>query len=412
VNSKPRLLYLVGQFPAINHGYLLAEIRHLRQFGFEIEVASISPPDRPPDELTGAEREAAARTYCVKSLPPSRMALMHLSELLRRPWRYWRGLFFTLHLAGAAPKKLLYHLAYFAEAIAVGRRMRELRITHLHASFSATVALIAARTFPLTWSFGVYGFGELHDPTATHLSERISSAGFVRSISKHGRGQLMLSCDRSQWSKLLHSPLGIDPQEFSPRGKDKDRPQPPGPRLLCVGRLSQEKGQALLLQAIAALIAEAPGLRLHLVGDGPDRRWLENYAAQLGVSAHAIFEGWLGHDRLMALYSETDIFVLPSLAEGIPMVLMEAMSLEIPCVAPRITGIPELIAHGVDGLLFAVADVGDLTEMIRTLLQSAELRQKIGKKAREKVLQEYDMARNTVRFAALLEENLPLRPER
>jgi len=88
------------------------------------------------------------------------------------------------------------------------------------------------------------------------------------------------------------------------------------------------------------------------------------------------------------------------------MVLMEAMALEIPCVAPRISGIPELIEHGVDGLLFAVADVDELCQAVRTFLDSAELRNRIGKKARDKVLREYDMARNTERFAALIEKQL------
>lgn len=407
MNSKSRLLYLIGQFPAINHGYLLTEIRYLRRLGFDIHVISVSPPDRTTTQLTEAEREEAARTYCVKSLSAVRIALLHATEFFRSPWRYLRGLIFTLGLAGTAPGTILYHLAYFVEAVVVGRRMRDLGIVHVHASFSATVALIAAKTFPVTWSFGVYGFGELHDPAATHLTQRIQSARFVRSISRHGRGHLMLSCERSQWPKLLYSPLGIDASELPPREKQlTDRASA---RLLCVGRLSQEKGQTLLLEAVSSLSAQAHRMRLHIVGDGPDRRWLENYANQLGVSANVVFEGWVDQDRLMALYSEADIFVLPSLAEGIPMVLMEAMALGIPCVAPRISGIPELIEHGVDGLLFTVADVDDLTQMVRTLLESPELQPRIGRQAREKVLREYDMATNTARFATLLEKQLESR---
>ena len=404
MDSKPRVLYLIGQFPAINHGYLLAEILHLRRLGFEIHVASVSPPDRPIAKLTEAEREEVARTFCVKSLSTARITILNALEFFRNPSRYLRGLFFALGLAGPAPKRIFYHLAYFAEAVIVGRWMRELSISHLHASFSATVALIAARIFPVTWSFGVYGFGELHDPAATHLAERIQSALFVRSISKHGRGQLMLSCDRNQWPKLLYSPLGIDVSDFLTREKSQANGSPA--HLLCVGRLSQEKGHALLLEAIASLLSQTYSVRLHIVGDGPDRKWLENYANQLGISAHVVFEGWVDSQRLTALYSQTDVFVLPSLAEGIPMVLMEAMALEIPCVAPRISGIPELIEHGVDGLLFAVADVDELCQAVRTFLDSAELRNGIGKKAREKVLREYDMARNTARFAALVEKQM------
>jgi colanic acid/amylovoran biosynthesis glycosyltransferase len=420
VNSKPRLLYLIGQFPAINHGYLLAEIRHLRGLGFDIEVVSVSEPDRPMAELTEIEREEAGHTYYVKSLSAARIALLNVAELLGHPLHYLRGLFFAVGLAGPVPRNVLYHLAYFAEAVVVGRRMRDLGITHLHASFSATVALIAAKVFPVTWSFGVYGFGELHDPGATHLTERIASCRFVRSISRHGRGHLMLSCERSQWPKLLYSPLGIDPAEFTPRRdvqnhdiQNHDVESSSALRLLCVGRLSQEKGQALLLEAIASLSPQERknNIQLHIVGDGPDGKWLRDYAVRLNLTTEVVFEGWIDRDRLMALYSKTDIFVLPSLAEGIPMVLMEAMALEVPCVAPHIAGIPELIEHGVDGLLFTVADVSDLAQSMRALLDSPELRQRTGKHAREKVLRDYDMARNTTRFAALLEEQLQALPK-
>jgi glycosyltransferase involved in cell wall biosynthesis len=404
VNSKPKLVYLIGQFPAINHGYLLAEVRHLRRLGFGLEVISISPPDRPASVLTEVERQEALRTYYVKSLSALRIALLNAAEFFRNPFRYLRGFFFALHLAGPSLKPISYHLAYLAEAAIVGRRMRQLGISHVHASFSATVALIAAKMFPIIWSFGVYGFGELHDPSVTHLKERIESAQFVRSISKFGRGQLMLSCERDQWPKLLYSPLGIEVGDFIPTGRNSSGSS--AARLLCVGRLSEEKGQALLLESIAALAAEGLCVQLHIVGNGPDRRWLESYASQLGVASSIVFEGWIDEAKLLALYSNTDIFVLSSLAEGIPMVLIEAMALEKPCVAPRIAGIPELIDHGVDGLLFSVADVEDLSRQIRDLLQSSKLREQMGKRAREKVVREYDMTRNCERFARTIEQQL------
>jgi len=401
--NKPRLVYLVGQFPAINHGYLLAEVRELRRLGFDVPVISVSAPDRPGAELSSIEREEAARTYYIKSLPAGNIVLLNLVEFLRSPGRYLRGLIFAVGLAGANPEKLSHHLAYFGEAILVGRRMREIGVSHVHASFSATVALIAAKIFPITWSFGVYGYGELHDPTASHLKQRIASAKFVRSISRFGRGQLMLACDREDFPKLLYSPLGIDPAEFAPRTIQFGNTVP---RLLSVGRLSQEKNQALLLESIAQLKSHGHALELHLVGDGPDRQWLEDYTNQLGIAPSVVFDGWLQQEQLITLYHRADIFVLSSLAEGIPMVLMEAMALEKPCVAPRIAGIPELIEHGIDGLLFAAADRDDLTQCLRALMQSAGARRDMGKRAREKVLRDYDVTRNTKRFADLLEHQL------
>ncbi len=403
--SPIRLLYLIGQYPAINHGYLLAEVRHLRRLGLEVSVASITPPDRPVEQLSQVEREEAANTYYIKSVPFSRMMWALTAEAVRHPLNYLRGLICALQLAGASFTRIAYHMAYFAEAILVGRQMRRLALSHLHASFTATVGLITARAFQVTMSFGVYGYGELHDPVGSRLTARIERALFVRSISRHGRGQLMLSCSRSEWPKLHYVPLGIDPADFPPRPHSSDTSPI---RLLCVGRLAPEKGQIFLLNAMVELCRTGPPLRLHLVGDGPDRAWLEREASAIGVAANIEFEGWVDGTRLKTLYAQTDVFVLPSLAEGIPMVLMEAMAMEIPCVAPHITGIPELIEHGVDGMLFHVADVQDLVRMIRTLIESPELRIRIGQRAHARVEREYNMARNTERLAALLQQQQQL----
>src|SRR5271156_41498 len=180
VVDQTRLLYLIGQYPAINHSYLLSEVRHLRRLGLDVSVASVSPPDRPLEKLSPDEREEAARTFYVKSVPPVKTAFQNLSEFLQHPLRYLRGLLFAVGLGGNSPRRAAYHLAYFAEAVLLGRYMRRSGVSHVHASFSATVALIIARTFPVTMSFGVYGFGELHNPSVTHLTERIEGALFVR----------------------------------------------------------------------------------------------------------------------------------------------------------------------------------------------------------------------------------------
>ncbi|MGO8793588.1 MAG: glycosyltransferase family 4 protein [Candidatus Sulfotelmatobacter sp.] len=401
--DQTKVLYLIGQFPAINHSYLLAEVRHLRTLGIEVSVASVSPPDRPLEKLSQVEREEVQRTYYIKSAPTMEVVSSNLAEFLQHPVRYLRGLIFALRLGRGGPRRVAYHLAYFAEAILVGRHMRRCGASHLHASFSATVALITARTFPVTMSFGVYGYGELHNPSETQLAERIKGSLFIRSISRHGVGQLMLSCDCGEWSKLIYVPLGIDANEFAPTPR---RNFSETPHLLCVGRLAPEKGQALLLDAMATLQAHGHSLHLRFVGDGPDCAFLERRAAELGIASNVEFCGWVDQTRLMTIYAETDIFVLPSLAEGIPMVLMEAMAMQIPCVAPCITGIPELIEHGVDGMLFTVADVQNIALKVLMLLESPGLCAQIGKQARARVIRDYDMARNTTRFAAVLKSQL------
>jgi glycosyltransferase involved in cell wall biosynthesis len=147
-------------------------------------------------------------------------------------------------------------------------------------------------------------------------------------------------------------------------------------------------------------------VHLRLAGDGPDRDWLERRAAELGILGSVEFVGWVDRARLRDLYDETDLFVLSSLAEGIPIVLMEAMAMQIPCVAPRIAGIPELIDDGVSGMLYTVADVQELTQKICALIRSPETSAQMGIRGRARVLQEYDMAANTERFAAAVVERL------
>ena len=407
MSDRARLLYLIGQFPAINHTYIFEEVKILRTLGFDVLIASVSPPDRPLPELSPDEREETARTYYIKSVPTAEMLLLNLREFMRHPLGYLRGLVFALRLGGCGPKQAVYHLAYFAEAVLIGRYMRRLGISHVHANFSATVSLLVTHTFPATMSFVAHGYGELHDPTATHLKERIRGSSFVRSVSRYGRSQMMLSCDRKDWPKLIHIPLGIEGARYVPA---PPRTNPLCPTVVCVGRLAPEKGQEILLEAIAILRAQGRSLRLRFVGDGPDRAWLESRASELGIASNVDFVGWVEPERLRDVYAETDVCVLSSLAEGVPIVLMEAMAMQIACVAPRISGIPELIEHGVDGMLFAVGDVTELSQQIGRLLDSPELRFKVGRAARIRVLGDYDLATNTKRFARMLAERLGTQP--
>ncbi|HTS35608.1 MAG TPA: glycosyltransferase family 4 protein [Candidatus Solibacter sp.] len=398
-----RVLYLIGQFPALNHRYLLAEIRQLRKLGIEVDVVSVSPPDRPIHQLTPEERDECVRVYFLKSVPIGKAVAMNLAEFLRHPLRYVSGLLYALKLGGFDARQIFYHLAYFAEAVLIGRLMRQRRISHVHANFSATVSLIVVRTFPVTMSWVAHGFGELHDPAATHLAERVKGALFVRSVSHFGISQMMLSSPQSEWHKFVYAPLGVD---VAVAEANLNRQASLEPRLLCVGRLAPEKGQSLLLEAVHTLKAQGKTVLLRLAGDGPDRASLEKLAADLDISPSVEFLGWVDPERLRQLYGDTDICVLSSMAEGIPVVLMEAMAMQIACVAPRIMGIPELIRDGIDGLLFTVSDVIDLVRQLCALLDSLELRAQLGRQARVHVARDYDVAQNTKRFSAILREQL------
>ena len=395
--------YLIGRYPAINHGYLLEEIRVLRSSGIEVEVASINLPDRPDESLTAAERQARRSTFYIKATPTWKAALILVKSALYTPAGLLRGLRGAFHMAPRTLRGLLYHLFYFVEAVLLVDWMKRSEISHVHVSFCGTVGVIATKLAPITMSLGVYGFGDVFDPIGTGLAVKVGASVFIRSVSRHLCSLLMLSCPPSEWLKLEYAPLGIDPQMFLPT---RFRFDPVPFRMICVGRLSPEKGQRLLLTAADILKKGGADFVLHLVGDGPDRYALEREIAVGGLESSVILEGNADQERLLALYRSSDAFVLASLYEGIPMVLMEAMSMEIPCVAPRITGIPELIHDGLNGLLFTATDVDDLASCILRLMQSSELRRSLGLRARECITRNYSVMANAERLAAIMRRHL------
>jgi glycosyltransferase involved in cell wall biosynthesis len=208
---------------------------------------------------------------------------------------------------------------------------------------------------------------------------------------------------RSQWPRLELTPLGVDPAEFAPRPFRSD----PSPfQIVSVGQLVPVKGQHLLIGAVQALACAGHEVLLRLVGDGPDRSELEREIETRGLSRSVFFAGNVNQDELRAIYRESDVLVLPSFGEGLPVVLMEAMAMEIPCVATWIAGIPELIRDGIDGLLIPPADEQALARAILRLKTEPALRLRLGQEARRRVLDQYDLTRNGERLVELFRRRL------
>lgn len=391
-----RLAYLLSQYPAVNHVFMLREIRSLRRLGLDVHVASIRPPDRDLSLMTDAEREEAQSTYYVTRADLFRLALAHLRTLVARPVSYWRGLACAL---GSG----LYGIFYFAEAIAVGDWMRRRDLLHVHTHYASTVGLIVARTFPVTLSVTFHGPVEFQDPGAFRLQEKVRASLFSCAISQYGLGQLMYAGGYPEWSKLELTPLGVDLEEF-PARPARSNPEPF--QILCAGRLASVKGQHVLIAAMEMLIREGRRIRLRLAGDGPDRAALEQDVAARGLSAHVSFEGNLNQDQLRALYRESDALVLASFAEGLPVVLMEAMAMEIPCIATWVAGVPELIRDEVNGLLVAAGDAASLALAIARLASDADLRLRLGRAARQSVQQAFDVGKNVARLAEVFRRRL------
>ncbi len=406
--GTPPLVYLVSQYPAVNHTHILREIRGLRENGLGIDVISIRPADRPPSQLTAVEREEQSRTRVVLDAGAARLAIVQVSAFLRRPLRYVQGIGAALRLGGV--RRSPRYLIYFAEAVQVGEWMRRRGITHLHAQFTSTVAYLVARTFPVTFSATIHGSAEFLEPHF-HMAEKLDAALFVRTISDYGRGEVLRLSgrggDHAAEQRVEVARLGVDPAEFAPSPRAVGRFE-----MLTVGQLAPAKAPLLLLAAIRRLVANATAaghadFRLRWVGGGPLRSEVEAYVAAHGLQAYVQLEGNCSQDRVRELYRETDLFVLPSKAEGIPVVLMEAMATEIPCVATRITGIPELIRHGEEGWLVPSGDEAQLAEAIAYLRDRPELRERLGQAGRRRVIRDYNLATNVGHLATIFRCRLP-----
>jgi glycosyltransferase involved in cell wall biosynthesis len=389
-----RIAYLVSEFPAPNHNYLLEEILGLQRAGATVLVASVSPSSQSGSHQSELEREHAKRLYCIKSTPLFLALACFLAVAFRTPVRFAAGFGYAIQNWG------MRGILYFVEALLLGRWMQRNQLSHVHSHFAATVALIASRIFPeISASFTAHGYGEFYSPAGFKLSAKIAGARFVRAISHIGRANLMLSAPETKWDDIVYAPLGVNPDVFRPI---ESRIPNPALRITCVGRISPEKGQRLLIEAVAALVKENRNVRLRLVGDGPDRQAMETLCENLGISAVVSFDGWKGADELIQVYAETDVFAMASLYEGIPIVLMEAMAMQLPCVAPRVGGIAELIDNGVSGILYNPTVEAELTHALRHLAESPESRERIGKAAREQVLHKYDIRKNAKKFAGIL----------
>jgi glycosyltransferase involved in cell wall biosynthesis len=379
--------------------FVLREVLHLREMGIRIDAATINPPDRTLDRMTPEEAAETARTYCVKSHGVAGAAAAHLRTILGRPIGYCRGVRLAFGLGGLDLMRLFLNFMYFTEALMVGQWMRRSRQNHLHchlAQQAATVGLYVRRIFGFGYSITVHGPDEFYDARGQCLAEKIVAADFLVCISSFARSQLMLLSPRIHWNKFIVSRLGVDPRLFSPTEQE---PANECLEILCVGRLTPAKGQHLLIGAVDHLAQQGRRVRLRLVGGGSDESSLREHVAQIQFPESVIFEGALNQDRIRTLYGAADIFCLPSFAEGVPVVLMEAMAMGIPCVSTNIAGIPELIRSGIDGLLVPPSDLDALVEALTRLMDDPALRRRLAASGRARVLALYDLERNVEQLA-------------
>lgn len=395
----PRLAYLTSLYPAVSHTFIQREIAGLRALGFAVETCSMRRPGA--DHLTGPEEREASDTtfYIVETGKTPLGALRAVGAALTSPGRLMRALALAWRTAPPGVSGMLKQFFYLAEALILAQHLRAKGIDHLHNHFadpSANVAMLTSALSGIPFSYTLHGPAELYEPEKWQLREKTARAAFVACISHFARSQAMYFSDPAHWDKLRIVHCGVNPERY-------DRSDPPartGLHLVFVGRMTPIKGLRVLLGALARVRETHPDLTLTLVGDGEDRAHLEALARPMGDAVR--FTGFLSQEDVAAAVAEADALVLPSFAEGLPVVLMEALAAGKPVIATQVAGVGELVENGVSGHLVSAGDGDSLIRAIIALAETPpEARAAMGSAGRAKVRAEFDAGIEAARIGAL-----------
>jgi colanic acid/amylovoran biosynthesis glycosyltransferase len=390
--------YLAPYYPHGSHSFIRREIAALERLGITVARFSTRPSSKLVDPADIAE---AKHTTALVAAGPLKLLAATFATAIRHPLSFVHALRTAVRLGRRSERGIVKHLIYLAEACLLVRLMRQRGVSHLHAHFgtnATTIALLAHTLGGPPYSFTVHGPDEFDRPMADSLGDKIAGAAFAVAVSSYGRSQLYRWADRRDWHKIQVVHCGLDASFL---GADAV-PVPTAPRLVCVGRLAEQKGQLILLQALAQLAAEGVTFEAVLAGDGPMRPVIETEIERLGLGKSVRITGWLSGADVRREIEAARGMVLPSFAEGLPVVIMEALALGRPVVSTYVAGIPELVRDGVHGWLAPAGDVESLATAIRELLTAPPERlDAMGKAGAARVAERHDVRREAEKLVEL-----------
>jgi colanic acid/amylovoran biosynthesis glycosyltransferase len=410
------IAYLVSQYPAASHTFIRREVLSLRARGYDVDTFSVRRPTGAA-KLAGVDQLEAEGTWFLLPAPPSRLVRAHARALSTRPLRYAKTLKRALGHRAPGLRGLVWSTFHFVEAIDLAAELEQRHVEHLHNHFAnsgANVGYLAAHYLDLPWSLTLHGSSEFDYPAGLLLPEKLEAARFVACVTHFGRAQAMRMVDPKHWHKLHIVRAGIDPPigvQTSAGESGVARSQTRA-RLVCVARLAPEKGHIGLLQAFAELIASGVDAELELLGDGPEAQRIQNEIRALGLGPLVHMRGQVPEDVALEAMSNATAVVLASFMEGLPVVLMEALALGVPVIAPCVAGIPELVEHGVSGLTFPPGDWASLAHLLRRLIVDPSLGRRLALEGRRRVEAEYFVERSIKPLLAALAPLEPMRGSR
>lgn len=395
-----RIAYLINRYPTASHSFIRREIEAIEAQGIQVARFSIRPVETSqlPDKRDLAER---GKTTVLLDAGALKLALSGIRHLVTAPWASLRGLKAAFVRCPWTPLEVVRRSAYFAEASLLALRVRRGRITHIHAHFgtnSATVARVASILGGVPYSFTVHGPDEFDAPHALDLTGKIRDSDFCIAISSYGRSQLLRWSAFSDWAKVKVVRCGVD-ASFLDRSEIIEPPAEP--HLCTIARLSAQKGIPLLLDAAAELKRRGRNFRLTIVGDGELRADIEAIIAQHDLGDHVILAGLAASEEVIDYVQRSRAMVLPSFAEGLPVVIMEALALGRPVIASAIAGTPELV-DSMCGWLVPSGSVDHLVDAMEAALDASPAQlSKMGEIGRKRVVEYHNAAVNGRTLAAL-----------
>jgi glycosyltransferase involved in cell wall biosynthesis len=359
------IAYLTTEYPHVSHTFIRREITGLEAQGCSVARVALRRGSVVVDPL---DREESEKTLHLLEQP--KLAL--LGQIFAGTWlagpRLATAAAAAWRLGRRSDRGLLRHAAYLFEALALRAYCKRRKIVHVHVHFGTNPAAVAMLTKLLggpSFSITFHGPDEFDAPIALSLGTKIQHALFVVASSFFCATQLRRWADHAHWQKIHVVRCAIGDEWF-----DGAKPVPDAPAfLLTVGRLSPQKGHLFLIDAYADAVAAGLRCSLVLVGDGELRTAVEARIRALGLEGRIEITGWLDAHAIRQRLTESRAFVLASFAEGLPVVLMEAMASGRPIITTPLAGIPELVRDGEHGWLVAT---GDRASLASALLQAGE----------------------------------------
>jgi len=401
----PSIAYVAQTFPALTQTFVYREVLALEERGFKVVTCAIWRPNR--EGLSQESRHLVERSLYVFPISWFKFLKAHLYTLLTCPGKYMGTLLYILNCKEESRQNRLRSFYHFLEAVYLAPELKKRQVQHIHAHFTinaATIALVLSRLLGITFSFTAHNIFFID---RVLLGEKAREARFIVAISEFSKEFLTHLFPGGCLEAKIHVVhCGLSPDDFAP---PDPKPTNDIPLILFVAQMAERKGAPILVEACRILAERGVAFHCTIIGDGPQRALVEQLIDRYALKETVELKGAVLQEHLKQYLKRADAFVLPCIVarggdmDGIPVSLMEAMAMEIPTVSTHVSGIPELIEDGQSGLLVQPGDASALSDAIQRIFEDDELSQELGKRGREKVVQEFNIHTNAAQLADLFE---------